>query len=147
LYEGITTLILGHAKPSGGAGAGVGSTFHGHSSLSVEGRGSSDRIIGPTGLRGVRCSDRPQRLEPTMVRIALLLQVEARSRVVGRRCAELPRLALLFNRRRVGRLRLLIDRLNAWEPEVHGRHGASPRAITEGAIPAEAERAELDEEP
>jgi uncharacterized protein (TIGR00730 family) len=61
--------------------------------------------------------------------------------------AELPRLALLFNRRRVGRLRLLIDRLNAWEPEVHGRHGASPRAITEGAIPAEAERAELDEEP
>ncbi len=60
--------------------------------------------------------------------------------------ADLPRLALLFNRRRVGRLRLLIDRLNAWEPELVGAHAASPRAIHEGAIPPEAERAEVDEE-
>lgn len=60
--------------------------------------------------------------------------------------ADLPRLALLFNRRRVGRLRLLIDRLNAWEPDLAGAHAASPRAITEGAIPPEAERAEADEE-
>jgi uncharacterized protein (TIGR00730 family) len=60
--------------------------------------------------------------------------------------ADLPRLALLFNRRRVGRLRLLIDRLNAWEPGLAAPHAASPRAITEGPIPPEAERAELEDE-
>jgi uncharacterized protein (TIGR00730 family) len=59
---------------------------------------------------------------------------------------ELPRLALLFNRRRVGRLRQMIDRINTWESVVRASPGASPRAITEGAIPPEAERAEVAEE-
>ncbi len=60
--------------------------------------------------------------------------------------ADLARLVLLFNRRRVGRLRLLIDRLNAWEPGLAGPHAASPRAIPESPIPPEAERAELADE-
>jgi hypothetical protein len=60
---------------------------------------------------------------------------------------ELPRLALLFNRRRVGRLRRLIDRINTWESAVRASPGASPRAIPETALPPEAERAETAEEP
>jgi hypothetical protein len=56
--------------------------------------------------------------------------------------AELPRLALHFHRRRVGRLRLLIDRINGWEGPGHAAPGASPRAITESELPPEAERAE-----
>jgi uncharacterized protein (TIGR00730 family) len=59
--------------------------------------------------------------------------------------AELPRLALHFNRRKVGRLRRMIDRINAWESVVRAAPGASPRAITENAIPPEAERAEAAE--
>jgi len=60
---------------------------------------------------------------------------------------ELPRLALRFHRRKVGRLRLLIDRINTWESVVRASPGASPRAITESALPPEAERAEVAEEP
>jgi len=61
--------------------------------------------------------------------------------------AELPRLALHFHRRRVGRLRLLIDRINGWEGAARSSPGASPRAITETALPPEAERDELAEKP
>lgn len=60
--------------------------------------------------------------------------------------AELPRLALRFDRRKVGRLRLLIDRINAWESVERASPGASPRAITESQLPPEAERAEASEE-
>jgi uncharacterized protein (TIGR00730 family) len=60
--------------------------------------------------------------------------------------AELPRLVLRFHRRRVGRLRRLIDRINGWEGGVGAAPGASPRAITESALPPEAERAELEDE-
>lgn len=56
---------------------------------------------------------------------------------------ELPRVALLFDRRKVGRLRQMIDRINAWERAAPAPHAASPRAITEGAVPPEAERAEV----
>lgn len=59
--------------------------------------------------------------------------------------ADLPRLLLHFDRRRVGRLRQLIDRINAWEGGPRAEPAASPHAITEGAIPPEAERQELDE--
>ena len=58
---------------------------------------------------------------------------------------DLPRLALRFDRRRVGRLRVLIDRINGWQAERAAPHGASPRAITEGPLPPEAERAEIDD--
>ena len=61
--------------------------------------------------------------------------------------AALPRLALLFNRRRVGLLRRLIDRANGWAAEAGSPRDASPRAITEGPLPPEAESAELEEEP
>lgn len=60
--------------------------------------------------------------------------------------AELPRLALRFDRRKVGRLRLLIDRINAWESVERASPGASPRAITESQLPPEAERAEASDE-
>jgi uncharacterized protein (TIGR00730 family) len=59
--------------------------------------------------------------------------------------AELPRLALLFDRRRVGRLRQMIDRINGWESVLRASPAASPRAITETELPPEAERAELEE--
>ena len=61
--------------------------------------------------------------------------------------AELPRLALRFHRRRVGRLRLLIDRINGWANAGSAAPGASPRAITETELPPEAERAEDGDEP
>ena len=61
--------------------------------------------------------------------------------------AALPRLALLFNRRSVGLLRRLIDRVNGWAAEAGSPREASRRAITEGPLPPEAESAELEEEP
>ena len=44
-----------------------------------------------------------------------------------------PRLSLHFDRRAVGRLRQLIDQLNAWGPPQPPRRDATPRAIVEGA--------------
>jgi uncharacterized protein (TIGR00730 family) len=61
--------------------------------------------------------------------------------------AALPRLALHFNRRRVGLLRRLIDRVNGWASDAASPREASPRAITEGPLPIEAETAELEEDP
>lgn len=55
---------------------------------------------------------------------------------------ELPRLVLRFHRKKVGRLRQMIDRINGWEGVVRAAPGASPRAITESRLPPEAERAE-----
>ncbi len=52
---------------------------------------------------------------------------------------EYARLTLRFDRRRAGRLRLLIDRLNAAVPDRTSPRKASPRAITEGEVPQEAE--------
>jgi uncharacterized protein (TIGR00730 family) len=48
---------------------------------------------------------------------------------------EHTRIALRFDRRRAGRLRLLIDRLNALAPGRSSAHEASPRAISEGMAP------------
>jgi hypothetical protein len=48
---------------------------------------------------------------------------------------ELPRIVLRFDRRRAGRLRLLIDRLNALAPDRPSTQDASPRAISEGLPP------------
>jgi uncharacterized protein (TIGR00730 family) len=59
--------------------------------------------------------------------------------------ADLPRLVLRFDRRRVGRLRRLIDRVNALTRGAATPRGAVPRSITEGSLPPEAERAELAE--
>jgi len=61
--------------------------------------------------------------------------------------AALPRLSLLFNRRRVGLLRRLIDRINGWAADAGSPRDASPVAITERPLPPEAERAELADEP
>jgi uncharacterized protein (TIGR00730 family) len=61
---------------------------------------------------------------------------------------ELQRITLRFNRRDVGKLRRLIDRLNALVPE-HASPPleASPHAIVESEIPPEAEAAEAAPEP
>lgn len=56
--------------------------------------------------------------------------------------AELPRLVLRFHRKKVGRLRQMIDGINAWESAVRAAPGASPRAITESRLPPDAERDE-----
>ena len=56
--------------------------------------------------------------------------------------AALPRLALHFDRRRVGRLRRLIDRVNGWSALPPSSRDASPRAITEGALPPEIDSGE-----
>jgi hypothetical protein len=56
----------------------------------------------------------------------------------------LPRLVLRFDRRRVGRLRLLIDRLNAAVAGAASPLEAVPRAIVEGRLAPEDERAELE---
>jgi len=53
-----------------------------------------------------------------------------------------PRVTLAFNRRDVGRLRLLVDRLNALVTDHAPAGEASPREVLEEALPPEAERAE-----
>jgi len=50
---------------------------------------------------------------------------------------EYARLTLRFDRRRAGRLRLLIDRLNALAPDRPSPHEAATRVIPEGRVPAE----------
>ncbi|UCE86422.1 MAG: LOG family protein [Deltaproteobacteria bacterium] len=56
-----------------------------------------------------------------------------------------PRVVFHFNRRQVGRLRELIDRLNALAPDQPPSHEASPHQIVAGALTPEAERAEQDD--
>lgn len=50
---------------------------------------------------------------------------------------DFARLVLHFDRRRAGRLRLLIDRLNALAPQPAPPHDASARVIPEGSVPGE----------
>jgi uncharacterized protein (TIGR00730 family) len=56
----------------------------------------------------------------------------------------LPRLALAFDRRSVGRLRALIDRLNALVPAEAPPLAAEPREVIAGSVPPEQERAEAE---
>ena len=56
-----------------------------------------------------------------------------------------PRIALRFNRRSVGRLRQLIDRLNSFVGEPPPSGDASPHEIVAAELPPEAERAEQEE--
>ena len=59
--------------------------------------------------------------------------------------SDLPRVTLHLDRRRVGRLRQLIDRLNESVPEPTKVHAATPREIVERELPPDAETAELVE--
>jgi hypothetical protein len=70
-------------------------------------------------------------------------RIEARGALAeeGDEAAALPRLVLRFDRRRAGRLRQLIDRLNAGAAAPASPRAASPRAIVEGSLPDD-ERAE-----
>jgi hypothetical protein len=56
--------------------------------------------------------------------------------------AELPRVTLDFDRRSMGRLRQLIDRLNSFVEERASKREASPHAIVAEPIPPEARKAE-----
>jgi uncharacterized protein (TIGR00730 family) len=58
--------------------------------------------------------------------------------------ADLPRVTLAFDRRSMGRLRQLIDRLNSFVEERAPSHEASPHAIVPEPIPPEARREEED---
>jgi hypothetical protein len=58
--------------------------------------------------------------------------------------ADLPRVTLAFDRRSMGRLRQLIDRLNSFVEERRPTHEASPHAIVAEPIPPEARREEED---
>ena len=59
----------------------------------------------------------------------------------------LPRLVLHFDRRSVGRLRQLIDRVNGWVAEpAETRAPASPQEVIAGAVPPEQEAAEEAEQ-
>ena len=55
---------------------------------------------------------------------------------------ELPRVTLAFNRRDLGRLRQLIDRLNELQPEGGGPDSAAPHQLLEQKLPPGAEEAE-----
>jgi hypothetical protein len=57
----------------------------------------------------------------------------------------LPRIMLRFNRRNVGRLRQLIDRLNSFAGEAAPPGDATPHEIVAGELSDEAERAEQEE--
>jgi len=59
---------------------------------------------------------------------------------------ELPRLVLSADRRRMGRLRQLIDRLNAFALEEATPTRAGPREIVEQALSSEEERAEEEDD-
>ncbi len=59
---------------------------------------------------------------------------------------ELPRLVLSADRRRMGRLRQLIDRLNAFALEEPAATRAGPREIVEQALSSEEERAEEEDD-
>jgi uncharacterized protein (TIGR00730 family) len=64
----------------------------------------------------------------------------------GGELPELPRVALRYDRRRVGRVRELIDRLNSFVDARTAPVGATPRQIVPAPLSAAAERAELDDE-
>ncbi len=59
---------------------------------------------------------------------------------------ELPRIVLDYDRRRTGRLRRLIDRLNTLVSDAPDAHTPSPREVFERPLPPEVERAEEEEE-
>ena len=56
--------------------------------------------------------------------------------------AALPRVLLGYDRRRAGRLRTLIDRLNEIEPAEPGARDALPHEVFERPLPPEVARAE-----
>jgi len=105
----------------------------------------SSRFVGDRLLLRVRTPPDAAQLESLNRAFADLLlsgRIE-RSGALPAESAEAPgyaRLALHFDRREVGRLRLLIDQLNAWAPSQPSRRDASPRAIVDGAEDEMAER-------
>jgi uncharacterized protein (TIGR00730 family) len=97
----------------------------------------SSRFVGERLVLRVRTPPDPAQLEALNERFADLLldgRIE-RSEPLPQESAEATgcaRLALHFDRRQVGRLRQLIDQLNAWGPPEPARRDATPREIVEG---------------
>jgi uncharacterized protein (TIGR00730 family) len=112
----------------------------------------SSRFVGEMLVLRLRRAPAPEELRALNRDFADLLlggRIEASSALPEEdgEDAGLPRLVLHFDRRRVGRLRRLIDRLNA-APAIPARQpDASPVAIATAPIPPEAEQAENEEAP
>jgi uncharacterized protein (TIGR00730 family) len=104
----------------------------------------SSRFVGDLLVLRLRVAPGPRELEALNREFADLFvsgRLEVRPPLAEEE-GEVPaysRLTLRFDRRRAGRLRLLIDRLNAAVPDRASPRQASPRAITEGRVPPEAE--------
>ena len=104
----------------------------------------SSRFVGDTLVLRLRVAPGPDELEALNREFADLfvsgrLEVGSPLPEEEGEVPEYARLTLRFDRRRAGRLRLLIDRLNAAVADRAPPRRASPRAITEGRVPPEAE--------
>ena len=107
----------------------------------------SSRYVGDRLVLRVRRAPGPEDLERLNQDFADLLvrgRIEVSSpleREAGE-VADHSRVVLYFNRRNVGRLRQLIDRLNALVPDRSSPREASPHEIVAGPVPPEAQREE-----
>jgi hypothetical protein len=107
----------------------------------------SSRYVGDLLVIRVRRAPGPEALEALNAEFADIVS-SGRIEVQGplpREAGEVPqfpRVTLAFNRRDVGRLRQLVDRLNALVADHAPAGEASPREVLEQALPPEAERAE-----
>jgi uncharacterized protein (TIGR00730 family) len=113
----------------------------------------SSRYAGGRLVLRLRRSPTPEELDELNTDFADLLVeglIEASEALPQERgaCPGLPRLVLHFNRRSVGRLRQLIDRLNTHVDEAAASPlDASPLEIVEGPLTPDAELAELEDGP
>ncbi len=107
----------------------------------------SSRYVDDLLVIRVRRAPGPERLEALNREFADILvggRIEVGSalpREAGE-ASQHPRVTLAFNRRDVGRLRMLVDRLNALVADHAPAREASPREVLEEVLPPEAERAE-----
>ncbi|MEN8183162.1 MAG: LOG family protein [Myxococcota bacterium] len=110
----------------------------------------SSRYVGDQVALRVRRAPDPEQLEALQADFADLvargrIQVSGPLRPEEGEVPEHPRVVLHTDRRRVGRLRQLIDRLNALVPDRSSPLEALPREIVAGSLSPEAEREEADE--
>ena len=111
----------------------------------------SSRYVGSQLVIRVRRAPDAAQLEALNLEFADILasgKIEVRSALEpeGDEARDYPRVTLAFNRRSLGRLRCLIDRLNSLVSDsASPPREASPHEIVEGRMPAEAESEEQDE--
>ncbi len=111
----------------------------------------SSRYVGPTLVLRVRHAPSTENLEELNDEFSGILmrgriEVSHALPEEADEMPELPRVLLQFNRRNVGRLRLLIDRLNALSPAAASTPAdASPREIVESELSPAQERREIED--